>query len=196
MSQTSIDPIAQFDAWYGEAQAAEPKNPGAMALATVTPDGRPSARMVLLKGRDAGGFVFYTNLNSAKAAELDANPQASLCFYWKSLGRQVRIDGRVERVSEDEADAYFATRARGSQIGAWASDQSQPLASRALLEHRAEEYHAKFASGDIPRPAFWSGYRVVAERIEFWTERPDRLHDRQLFERDGDGVWQESWLFP
>jgi pyridoxamine 5'-phosphate oxidase len=108
----------------------------------------------------------------------------------------VRIDGRVERVSEDEADAYFATRARGSQIGAWASDQSQPLASRALLEHRAEEYHAKFASGDIPRPAFWSGYRVVAERIEFWTERPDRLHDRQLFERDGDGAWQESWLYP
>ena len=196
MSQSSIDPIAQFDAWYRDAEAAEPKNPGAMTLATATADGRPSTRMVLLKGCDAGGFVFYTNLNSAKAAELDANPYASLCFYWKALGRQVRIDGRVERVSEDEADAYFATRARGSQIGAWASDQSQPLASRELLDHRAEEYQTKYGSGDIPRPPFWSGYRVVPGRIEFWTEREDRLHDRQLFERDGDGAWQESWLFP
>ena len=196
MSQSSIDPIAQFDAWYGEADAAEPVNPGAMTLATASPEGRPSTRMVLLKGRDAGGFVFYTNLNSAKAAELDANPHASLCFYWKSLARQVRIDGRVERVSEDEADAYFATRTRGSQIGAWASDQSQPLASRELLENRAEEYQAKYTSGDIPRPPHWSGYRVVPERIEFWTERPDRLHDRQLFERVADGAWQESWLFP
>jgi pyridoxamine 5'-phosphate oxidase len=196
MAQSSTDPFAQFDAWYSEAEAAEPKNPGAMTLATATSDGWPSARMVLLKGRDAGGFVFYTNLNSAKAAELDANPHAALCFYWKSLGRQVRIDGRVERVSEDEADAYFASRARGSQIGAWASDQSQPLASRELLDHRAEEYQTKYASGDIPRPPFWSGYRVAPARIEFWTERPDRLHDRQLFERDGDGAWQESWLFP
>lgn len=196
MSQSSIDPIAHFDNWYREAETAEPKNPGAMTLATASPEGRPTARMVLLKGRDAGGFVFYTNLNSAKAAELDANLQASLCFYWKSLGRQVRIDGQVERVSEDEADAYFATRARGSQIGAWASDQSQPLASRELLEHRAEEYAAKFATGDIPRPPFWSGYRVVPECIEFWTERPDRLHDRQLFERMADGGWRESWLFP
>ncbi len=196
MSQSSTDPIAQFDAWYRDAEAAEAVNPGAMTLATASADGRPSARMVLLKGRDAGGFVFYTNLNSAKAAELDANPQASLCFYWKSLARQVRIDGRVERVSEDEADAYFASRARGSQIGAWASHQSQPLASRELLDHRAEEYQNKYASGDIPRPPFWSGYRVVPERIEFWTERPDRLHDRQLFERTADGAWQESWLFP
>ncbi len=196
MSQSSIDPIAQFNSWYREAELAEPKNPGAMSLATATPDGRPAARMVLLKGCDAEGFVFYTNLKSAKARELDANPLASLCFYWKTLGRQVRVDGRVERVSEDEADAYFATRARGSQIGAWASDQSQPLASRELLDHRAEEYQSKYASGDVPRPPFWSGYRVVPERIEFWTERADRLHDRQLFERDGDGAWQESWLFP
>ena len=196
MSQTSIDPIAQFDSWYREAQAAEAKNPGAMTLATATPEGRPSARMVLLKGHGPDGFVFYTNLNSAKAAELAANPQASLCFYWKPLGRQVCIEGRVERVAEDQADAYFASRARGSQIGAWASDQSQPLESRALMEHRAEEFEAKFAVGDIPRPPFWSGYRVVPASIEFWTERSDRLHDRQLFERTADGAWRESALFP
>ncbi len=191
-----IDPIAQFSSWYRDAEASEVKNPGAMTLATATPEGRPSARMMLLKGHGADGFVFYTNLNSGKAVELAANPHVALCFYWKTLARQVRIEGRIEPVSDDQADAYFASRAHGSQIGAWASDQSKPLASRALLENRAEEYEAKFAAGDISRPPFWSGYRVVPESIEFWTERDDRLHDRQLFERTADGAWRESWLYP
>ncbi len=190
MSQSTIDPIAQFSSWYRDAEASEVKNPGAMTLATATPEGRPSARMMLLKGHGADGFVFYTNLNSGKAAELAANPHVALCFYWKTLARQVRIEGRVEPVSDDQADAYFASRAHGSQIGAWASDQSKPLASRALLENRAEEYEAKFAAGDMSRPPFWSGYRVVPESIEFWTERDDRLHDRQLFERTADGAWR------
>lgn len=196
MSQSSIDPIALFSAWYREAEAAEPVNPGAMTLATANAEGRPSARLVLLKGHGADGFVFYTNLNSAKSAELDANPHAALCFYWKSLARQVRIEGRVEPVADADADAYFATRARGSQIGAWASDQSQPLESREILEQRAEEYEAKYPGDDIPRPPFWSGYRVVPETIEFWTERGDRLHDRQLFERTAEGEWRVSWLYP
>ncbi len=196
MSNPSIDPISLFDSWYREADASESKNPSAMTLATATAEGRPSARMVLLKGHSADGFEFYTNLESPKAAELDANPYAALCFYWKSLARQVRIEGRVERVSDDRADAYFATRARGSQIGAWASDQSRELESRETLEVQAEEYEAKFAAGDVPRPPFWSGYRVVPESIEFWTERDNRMHDRQLFRRNGDGTWQEHWLFP
>jgi len=196
MSQSSTDPITLFDSWYRQAEATEPVNPNAMTLATATPEGRPSARLVLLKSHGAGGFEFYTNLNSAKAAELDANPHAALCFYWKSSARQVRVEGRVERVTEDQADVYFASRARGSQIGAWASDQSQPLESRELLENRAEEYEAKFAAGDIPRPPFWSGYKVVPARIEFWTERDDRMHDRQLFERTADGAWRESRLYP
>lgn len=196
MSKSSIDPIALFSAWYREAEAAEPVNPSAMTLATASAEGRPSARMVLLKGHDADGFVFYTNLNSAKSGELDANPHAALCFYWKSLARQVRIEGRVEPVAADDANAYFASRARGSQIGAWASDQSQPLESREVLERRAQEFEAKYPSCDIPRPPHWSGYRVVPERIEFWTERGDRMHDRQLFERTADGAWQESWLYP
>lgn len=196
MSKSSIDPIALFSAWYREAEAAEPVNPSAMTLATASAEGRPSARMVLLKGHDADGFVFYTNLNSAKSGELEANPHAALCFYWKSLARQVRIEGRVESVAANDADAYFASRARGSQIGAWASDQSQPLESREVLERRAQEFEAKYPSGDIPRPPHWSGYRVVPERIEFWTERGDRMHDRQFFERTADGAWQESWLYP
>lgn len=196
MSQPPIDPIALFSAWYREAEAAEPVNPSAMTLATATPEGRPSARLVLLKGHDADGFVFYTNLNSAKSGELDANPHAALCFYWKSLARQVRIEGRVEPVSAADADAYFASRARGSKIGAWASDQSQPLESREVLEQRAQAFEAKFPGEDIPRPPFWSGYRVVPERIEFWTERGDRMHDRQLFERTADGAWRQSELYP
>ena len=196
MSPSSTDPIALFDSWYREAEAAETVNPGAMTLATATPAGRPSARMVLLKGHDADGFVFYTNLNSPKSGELGANPHAALCFYWKTLARQVRIEGRVEPVAATDADAYFATRPRGSRIGAWASDQSRTLESRQLLERRAEEYEAKYPGEDIPRPPFWSGYRLVPERIEFWTERSDRLHDRQLFERSADGPWRESWLYP
>jgi len=196
MSQSATDPFALFDSWYREAEAAETVNPGAMTLATATPDGRPSARMVLLKGHSAGGFDFYTNLNSDKAGELDANPRAALCFYWKSLARQVRVEGPVSRLSDDLADAYFASRARGSQVGAWASEQSRPLQSRDILEQRAAEYEANFAGGDVPRPPFWSGYRLVPERIEFWTERPDRLHDRQLFERASGGAWRERWLNP
>ena len=196
MSEHVIDPIAQFSAWYRDAEASEVSNPGAMTLATASPEGRPSARMVLLKGHGAEGFVFYTNLNSQKAAELAANPYAALCFYWRAPARQVRIEGPVVPVGDGEADTYFASRARGSQISAWASDQSKPLASRALLEHRAEEYEAKFPTGEVSRPPFWSGYRVVPERIEFWTERDDRMHDRQLFERAAGGGWRESWLYP
>lgn len=195
MSQSPTDPIALFGVWYAEAEAAEGKNPNAMTLATASADGRPSARMVLLKEYGADGFVFYTNLNSDKAADLDSNPSAALCFYWKGAGRQVRVEGTVERVAEEAADVYFAGRPRGSKIGAWASDQSKALESRALLENRAEEYEAKF-SGDVPRPPFWSGYRVVPDRIEFWTERDNRLHERRLFERTEGGGWRESLLYP
>ena len=190
------DPIEQFQRWLAEAHEREPNDPTAMTLATADADGIPSARMVLLKDADSSGFVFYTNAESRKGLELDATARASLVFHWKSLRRQVRVDGPVEPVTEDQADAYFASRTRGSQIGAWASDQSQPLASRALLENRAEEYEAKFPAGEVSRPPFWSGFRVVPERIEFWTERSDRLHDRQLFERLVDGGWRESWLYP
>ena len=196
MSEPVKDPIALFSAWYRDAQASKVKNPNAMTLATATADGRPSARMVLLKEHSLEGFVFYTNLNSQKSAELAANPHAALCFYWRDPARQVRVEGPVEPVSDGDADAYFASRARGSQIGAWASDQSKPLASRALLENRAEEYEAKYPSGEVDRPPFWSGFRVVPERIEFWTERDDRMHDRQLFVRAADGSWQDSWLYP
>ena len=192
---SNTDPIVQFDNWLQDAVAAEPTNPNAMTLATVSADGRPSARMVLLKGHDAQGFVFYTNFNSLKGRELLSNPNASLCFYWKSLGRQVRIDGPAAIVSDDEADAYFATRARGSQIGAWASEQSQSVESREVLEARVRALEAQYEVGDIPRPAHWSGFRVAPERIEFWTDRPDRLHDRQLFVREG-ATWQVERLQP
>ncbi len=193
MSQT--DPIALFDEWLNEAVAAEPVNPNAMTLATVSADGKPSTRMVLLKGHDARGFVFYTNFNSLKGGELLANPNASLCFYWKSLGRQVRIDGPAGPVSAEEADAYFASRPRGSQIGAWASEQSQPVDSREILEQRVRDLSAEYEGAEIPRPPHWSGFRVTPARIEFWTDRPDRLHDRQLFLRNGDG-WRVERLQP
>lgn len=193
MSET--DPISQFGTWFQEAVAAEPALPEAMTLATVSSDGHPSTRLVLLKEFDDRGFVFYTNFNSQKGRELDRNPNASLCFHWKSLRRQVRIDGPASPVSDAEADAYFATRARGSQIGAWASEQSQPVDSRDILEDRVRELDAAYADRDVPRPPHWSGYRVVPARIEFWTDRPDRLHDRQVFERDGD-VWREVRLQP
>jgi len=166
-----------------------------MTLATATPEGRPSARLVLLKGFDRRGFVFYTNLESRKSEELYANPYAALCFLWKSLNRQVRVEGAVEQVGDDEADAYFASRPRDSQIGAWASDQSRRLESRALLEGRVEEFSRRFDQGTIPRPAYWSGYRVVPQRVEFWQERPSRLHDRLLFVREGEG-WRRQRLFP
>jgi len=194
------DPFALFDEWLAEARLSEPNDPEAMAVATVGEDGQPSLRMVLLKGHGPDGFVFYTNQRSRKGAELGATPRAALLFHWKSLRRQVRIEGIVSTVGEAEADAYFASRSRDSQLGAWASDQSQPLESRALFEARYQEMRARFEGQDVPRPPHWSGYRVTPERIEFWIDRAHRLHERRLFLRDGpsgdwDG-WRESLLYP
>lgn len=189
------DPIAEFKAWLAEAEASEPVNPNAMALATADAKGRPSVRMVLLKGVDESGFVFYTNLESRKSLELAANAEASLCFYWKSLAKQVRIDGAIEPVSDAEADAYFASRPRSARIGAWASAQSRPMESRFDLEKRVAQFTARFNVGDIPRPEFWSGFRVVPRLIEFWEERKFRLHDRVVYHRDGDG-WTTERLYP
>jgi pyridoxamine 5'-phosphate oxidase len=187
------DPFALFESWYEEARTVE-RDPTAMALATATKDGAPSVRMVLLKGADRRGFVFYTNLESRKSFELAANPGASLCFWWPTIRRQVRIDGGVEPVSEAEADAYFASRHYGSQIGAWASLQSRPLESRAVLERRVAEYEAHYPER-VPRPPSWSGFRVVPQAIEFWRELPHRLHERLLFSRAGEG-WNVIRLYP
>ncbi len=187
------EPLAPFARWL-ELAARSEDLAETMMLATATRDGRPSLRAVLLKGADADGFVFYTNLDSRKAEELAANPHAALCMHWKSLARQVRVEGSVAPVSAAEADAYFASRARDSQIGAWASDQSRPLAGRDELERRFALQAKKYA-GAVPRPAHWSGYRVRPERIEFWQERPHRLHDRLVFLRDG-ARWRKQRLFP
>lgn len=189
------EPFDLFTRWYAEARASEPRDANAMTLATADAEGRPAARLVLLKAADERGFAFYTNLESRKGGELAANPQAALCFHWKSLGRQVRIEGVVERVSDAEADAYFASRPRDSQIGAWASDQSRPLESRAELERRVAQGEARFGSDPVPRPPYWSGFRVVPHRLEFWQEQPFRLHDRILYVRDGTG-WRTGRLFP
>ena len=191
-----MDPHALFDEWLAEARLGEPNDPTAMALATADSDGIPSVRMVLLKGHDERGFVFYSNLDSRKGGELADRPSAALLFHWKSLRRQVRIEGPVEAVDDDVANAYFATRSRDSQLGAWASDQSRPLESRALFEERYEAMKQRFEGGDVPRPERWSGWRVVPERIEFWTSREHRLHDRRVFTRNGDGGWDEGLLYP
>jgi pyridoxamine 5'-phosphate oxidase len=189
------DPIALFAAWYGEVQDSDLTTPTAVTLATADGDGHPTARMVLLKGFDEHGFVFYTNNESRKGGAMSANPRAALCFYWAPWGRQVRVEGAVEVVSDEEADAYFASRPKDSQIGAWASAQSRPLEGRFALEKEIARYAAKYAIGKVPRPPHWSGFRVAPERIEFWEEGAFRLHDRLVFSRNGDG-WARQRLFP
>jgi pyridoxamine 5'-phosphate oxidase len=191
----AADPFQLFDQWFAEAREAEINDPETMALATADARGRPSVRMVLLKGHGPEGFIFYTNEQSAKGDQVAENPRAALLFHWKSLRRQVRIEGAVERVPDAEADGYFATRARDSQIGAWASDQSRPLDRRETFEERFEQVKRQFEGQDVPRPPHWRGYRVVPERIEFWSDRPHRLHERRLFTRDESG-WSEGLLYP
>lgn len=197
---TNTDPIDLFHAWLAEAEQGEPNDPNAMALATVDALGRPSVRMVLLKGVDARGFVFYTNLESHKGQDLKATGVASLCFHWKSLRRQVRVDGPVEPVTDAEADAYFHSRPRGSQIGAWASIQSRPMDGMWALEKRVAEFAFKFGVGPVPRPPHWSGFRVLPRVIEFWRDRPFRLHERIVYTAAGQPGSGEGWtterLFP
>ena len=201
MTDTTTDtnddtPLKLFQSWLADAHESEPNDPTAMTVATADADGAPSGRMVLLKDADARGFVFYTNTDSQKGSELDANPRAALVFHWKTLRRQIRVNGAVERVSDAEADAYFASRARGSQIGAWASDQSQLLGGRFELEKRVAKFAAKFGIGTVPRPPYWTGYRVVPARYEFWQDKPFRLHERIIYTRAEDGGWSTGRIFP
>jgi pyridoxamine 5'-phosphate oxidase len=189
------DPFALFDLWFADAARSEINDPNAMTLATVDAQGLPDARIVLLKGQDRSGFVFYTNTLSAKGRELAARPEAALVFHWKSLGRQVRVRGPVSPVSSEEADAYYASRPRESRIGAWASRQSQALKDRATLEAAVAEATARFADGEVARPAHWSGYRIAPRTIEFWHDRPFRLHDRIVFLREGES-WSRQRLYP
>jgi pyridoxamine 5'-phosphate oxidase len=196
MSIRKLDnPIDLFNAWYEDAEKCEFREPAAVCLSTADATGMPSSRMILFKKADDAGFVFYTNLGSMKAKEIRENPRAALCFYWMPLGKQVRVQGDVELVSDEEADAYFASRDRQSQIGAWASKQSQPLEGYFELERRAAEYGLKFGISKVPRPEFWSGYRIRPFRMEFWLEKPFRLHQRLLYTRTETG-WDTQWLFP
>lgn len=190
------DPFTLFDIWFAEARAAELNDANAMTLASTGANGQPSARMVLLKGHSAQGFVFYTNQQSHKAGQISERPFVALLFHWKSLRRQIRIEGKVLSVNDATADAYFATRARDSQLGAWASEQSRPLASRAIFEARFAEMTARFEGQDVPRPPHWSGYLVTPDTIEFWQDRDYRLHERRVFTRIGPDSWSEGMLYP
>jgi len=190
------DPIRQFEAWFAEALAADVPEVNAATLATATPDGRPSARIVLLKGCDPRGFTFFTNYDSRKGRQLAANPRAALLFFWKELERQVAIEGAVEKVSAEESEGYFHSRPIASQVGAWASRQSQVIAGREPLEARFREFEQKFAGGEVPRPEFWGGFRILPESLEFWQGRPSRLHDRLRYRKDAAGVWTIERLSP
>ena len=190
-----MDPLALFHKWFQEAIKAGVYLPESMALGTATPDGKPSVRLVLLKGYDERGFVFFTNYGSRKGVEMDANPEATLVFHWGILQRQIRLEGRVERTSHRESEAYFRSRPRGSQIGAWASEQSRPLSRRRELEEREREFERKFKGQEVPLPPFWGGYRLMPRSVEFWQGRANRLHDRIKFTRAG-GAWERQRLYP
>ena len=195
-SDVDADPFVQFERWFSQALAAQLPEPNAMTLATATPEGRPSARTVLIKGVDARGFVFFTNYDSRKGRELAANPWAALVFYWAELERQVRVEGRIGQVDPEESDAYFASRPRGSQIGAWASHQSETLDGRETFEQRIEHFERAFEGREVPRPPRWGGFRVVPRNVEFWYGAQYRLHERWLYECDDSGEWSKRMLYP